>query len=262
MHTPDLHPFLDPEGRLTAWPAKPKKQLLALQFLAEKLEWDRLYSEREISDLLTTFHTFKDAALLRRELYTKHFLDRKTDGSAYWKTERQLPEIWKTERLMVRNAMEGDLAELRKVYDECAYIGELTGYHDDAPDPMLAEFRRELLPPNGKKELHRLQTIFASGTQDVIAYLISYHGFTDHETFWIAAFAVRPAFQRQKFGQEVIGSLTKQVEELGSYAKMGIAVGVGNDPAMKFWSGCGFTEIIKTEDHGTHKDEWRVKRLL
>ncbi|TSC57592.1 MAG: hypothetical protein Greene041619_1108 [Candidatus Peregrinibacteria bacterium Greene0416_19] len=261
MDTKDLQNFLDDEGRLTSWPAKPTKQMLALQFLAGKLEWDCLYTEQEINELLTKFHLFEDAALLRRELYMKHFLDRKADGSAYWKTERQLPMLWKTERLTVRNATEEDLPELRKVYDECAYIGELTGYHDDAKDPMLAEFRRELLPPNGKKELHRLQTIFASGTQDVVAYLISYHGFPDHEIFWIAAFAVRPAFQRQKFGREVIGSLTKQVEELGGYSRMGIAVGVGNDPAMKFWSTCGFTDVIKTEDHGTHADQWIVKQL-
>lgn len=83
MDTNDLQNFLDEEGRLTSWPAKPKKQMLALQLLAEKLEWNRQYTEKEINELLTKFHTFEDAALLRRELYMKHFLDRKPDGSAY-----------------------------------------------------------------------------------------------------------------------------------------------------------------------------------
>ena len=92
MDSEDLQHFLDEEGRLTAWPAKPKKQILALQFLAEKLKWDRVYTEQEINELLTKFHTFGDAALLRRELYMKHFLDRKLDGSAYWKTARVLPK--------------------------------------------------------------------------------------------------------------------------------------------------------------------------
>ncbi len=91
MDTHELRPFLDAEERLRSWPAKPKKQLLALQYLATKVEWDRQYTEQEISELLTRFHTFGDAALLRRELYMKHFLDRKPDGSAYWKTERLDP---------------------------------------------------------------------------------------------------------------------------------------------------------------------------
>lgn len=172
-----------------------------------------------------------------------------------------LPKEWKTERLIIRDAIEEEIPELQKIYDECAYIGELTGYHDDQKDPMLAEFRQELLPPNGKKELHRLQPILEANTGQMIGYLISYHGFPDPDTFWIAAFAVRPAFQRQKFGKEVIDALTKRVKELGCYSSMGIGVGVGNDPAMKFWSECGFTDVIKTEDHGTHKDQWIVKKL-
>jgi hypothetical protein len=89
MKPDDLHHFLDEEGRLTAWPAKRNKQMLALQFLAGKLEGNRMYTEKEINELLTQFHTFTDAALLRRELYMKHFLDRKPDGSAYWKTAQQ-----------------------------------------------------------------------------------------------------------------------------------------------------------------------------
>ena len=91
MESEDLQHFLDKEQRLIAWPAKPKKQMLALKYLAGKLEWDRQYTEQEINELLTKFHSFKDAALLRRELYMKHFLDRKSDGSAYWKTQRQIP---------------------------------------------------------------------------------------------------------------------------------------------------------------------------
>ncbi len=174
---------------------------------------------------------------------------------------QQLPSAWKSERLMVRDAIEKDLPELRKVYDECSYIGELTGYHDESKDPMLAEFRGEALPPNGKRELQRLQSILESRTQDIIGYLVSYHGFPDHETFWIAALAIRPEFQRQKFGNEVISSLAKHIEELGGYSKMGIAVGVGNDPAMKFWSTCGFTEVIKTEDFGAYATTWIVKKL-
>lgn len=261
MDQNELRHFLSEDGKLMSWPSKPKKQMLALQFLAEKLEWDRLYTEQEIYELLTKFHTFEDAALLRRELYMKHFLDRKTDGSAYWKTPRLLPSEWKTERLVIRNSIKEEIPELQKIYDECAYIGELTGFHDDQKDPMLAEFRRELLPPKGKKELHRLQTIMEAATGDIVGYLISYHGYPDHGTFWIASFAIRPAFQRQKLGKEVIDALTKQAEELHSYSAMGIAIGVGNDPAMKFWSSCGFIDVIKTEDHGTHSDEWRMKKL-
>ncbi len=261
MDSNDLRNFINNEGRLTAWPAKPKKQILVLQLLAEKLEFDRVYTEQEINDLLIKFHTFEDAALLRRELYMKHFLDRKPDGSAYWKTPRLLPKEWKTERLIIRDSLKEEIPELQKIYDECAYIGELTGYHDERENPILMEFNHETLPPDGKPELHRLQTILEKKTGELVGYFIPYHGYPDPETLWIAVLAIRPSFQRQKFGKEVVQELSLEAKKLGTFRRMGIAVGVGNDPAMKFWSGCGFTDVLKIEDHGTHSDQWIVKLL-
>lgn len=261
MNTDELKHFLDEEGRLTSWPAKTKKQMSALQYLAKKLEWDRQYTEPEINELLTKFHTFEDPALLRRELYMKHFLDRKTDCSAYWKTARLIPKEWKTERLIIRDSQQSEADELQKIYDECAYIGDLTGYHDERKNPIQDELDHVALPPNGKPELHRIQSILEKKTKGMIGYLIVYHGFPDPDTFWIALFAIRPTFHRQKFGTELILALTEEAKMLGTYERLGLGVGVGNDAAMQFWSSCGFTDVIKIENHGTHTDEWRVKQL-
>ena len=86
--SPILAPFLNEQLQLTAWPAKPKKQMLVLEYLAEKFAYEKKYTEKEVNNLLNEFHTFGDPALLRRELYMKRFIDRKVDGSAYWRTER------------------------------------------------------------------------------------------------------------------------------------------------------------------------------
>ena len=48
----ELAPFLDEQGRLTAFPAKHRKKLLALWYLAEKIEPERRYTEAQINDLL------------------------------------------------------------------------------------------------------------------------------------------------------------------------------------------------------------------
>ena len=79
----DLSPFLDQNARLLAFPAKHKKKLLALWYLAGKLEGERQYTEPEINDLLDTWTCFHDPATLRRELYQKRLLDRTPDGSVY-----------------------------------------------------------------------------------------------------------------------------------------------------------------------------------
>ena len=83
----ELLPFLDEEGRLTALPAKHKKKLAAIWYLAEKIESGRKYTESQINDLLDEWTLFHDPATLRRELYNKMLLNRTADCSCYWKAE-------------------------------------------------------------------------------------------------------------------------------------------------------------------------------
>ena len=78
-----LRNFLDGSGKLTAFPAKRKMKLYALLYLAQKIPADTDFTEREINDILLTWHTFADPATLRRELYDYGFLDRSRDGKVY-----------------------------------------------------------------------------------------------------------------------------------------------------------------------------------
>lgn len=82
--TDQLKNFLDSENRLIAFPAKRKMKLLALCYLAGKFEKDKKYTEKEVNELLNQWHTFRDPATLRRELYNLRFLDREPAGTAYW----------------------------------------------------------------------------------------------------------------------------------------------------------------------------------
>ena len=80
----ELTPFFDEDARLRSLPAKHKKKLLALWYLAGKIEAGWQYTEAELNDLLDDWTLFHDPATLRRELYNKRLLDRTPDGSCYW----------------------------------------------------------------------------------------------------------------------------------------------------------------------------------
>ena len=82
----ELQNYLDNEGRLISWPSKRSLQILALDYLATKLEPGRVYSEKEINSLLNSWHTFGDPALLSRELHERGLLNRQKDGTEYWRT--------------------------------------------------------------------------------------------------------------------------------------------------------------------------------
>ncbi len=83
----ELAPFLDGAGRLTALPAKNLKKLLALHYLAGRIDAGRTYSEYELGVLLDELTDFHDPATLRRELYNKRLLERTDDGARYWRAE-------------------------------------------------------------------------------------------------------------------------------------------------------------------------------
>lgn len=82
--------FLDSEGRVKIWPSKVAVKLLVLEYISEKFEIGRDYSEREVNAVLNEWHTFRDYFLLRRGIVDAGFLKRTKDGSRYWKEESKI----------------------------------------------------------------------------------------------------------------------------------------------------------------------------
>jgi hypothetical protein len=80
--------FMDSEGRLKQWPAKRTYQLLFLDYLAEKIELGKEYTELEINSIVAQWHTYKDNAGLRRGLIDAKHLNRTPDGKKYWRVEK------------------------------------------------------------------------------------------------------------------------------------------------------------------------------
>lgn len=77
----------DAAGRLVRWPNRFAVQRLALWVLWTRFDGRRVYSERDVNELLRAWHLFGDPATLRRELVEMKLLTRKSDCSAY----RKLP---------------------------------------------------------------------------------------------------------------------------------------------------------------------------
>ena len=79
--------FLDDNGRIKAWPAKNSKKQAVLQYLSEKFETGRYYTEKEINAEIDRQHTFGDYFLLRRGMIEAGFLKRTLNCSAYWRPQ-------------------------------------------------------------------------------------------------------------------------------------------------------------------------------
>jgi hypothetical protein len=93
----------DARGRLVRWPNKFSVQQLAMWVLWTRFDARRVYSEREVNDILKAWNGFGDHVTLRRELVEMKLLARKSDCSEYRKQlarpsdeVRALIQAWRT----------------------------------------------------------------------------------------------------------------------------------------------------------------------
>lgn len=76
------------DGKLVQYPQKKPMRILALVRIAERFEPGRLYTEKEVNEIIKNAIAFNDVEMVRRELFEYKFLGRHRDGSAYWVEEK------------------------------------------------------------------------------------------------------------------------------------------------------------------------------
>ena len=69
-------------GPLNKFPPKEKQRLVVLRAIANRLDLNRNYTEKELNHILKEI--YDDYVLIRRYLIEYAFLERKADGSSYW----------------------------------------------------------------------------------------------------------------------------------------------------------------------------------
>ena len=80
-----LTTYLDGEGRVMRWPKRVDLPVV-LAYVAEKFEVGKSYTEKEVNTILNQWHTFYDAAVLRREMFESGLMNREKNGASYWRT--------------------------------------------------------------------------------------------------------------------------------------------------------------------------------
>ena len=68
-------------GKLKSIPVQRKKKRVILELIAERFEYDRIYTEREVNLIIADLHD--DFCTLRRDMISEKLLDRNRDG--YWR---------------------------------------------------------------------------------------------------------------------------------------------------------------------------------
>ncbi|MGE5329425.1 MAG: DUF2087 domain-containing protein [Deltaproteobacteria bacterium] len=72
-----------PDGSLKTFDIKEKERLIVLRYIVKRIDREQIYSEKQINEILEK--VYDDYVILRRYLIEYGFLDRKPDGSEYWR---------------------------------------------------------------------------------------------------------------------------------------------------------------------------------
>lgn len=74
--------FLNRQGLLKAWPAKYKDREMVRKYIVSQID-NREYTEKEITSVLDSLHSFDEAVFIRRDLIDYKYLLRDKEGRTY-----------------------------------------------------------------------------------------------------------------------------------------------------------------------------------
>lgn len=85
-----LASYLNADGTIKQLPNQPAKLQVILDYIVEAFTPGVIYTEKEINLIIRRFHI--DTAGLRRDMIDRGMLERKSDGSQYWRPEERTPK--------------------------------------------------------------------------------------------------------------------------------------------------------------------------
>jgi hypothetical protein len=80
-----LAAHLNADGSIKTLPHEPGKLQVILDYLLQTFTPGVIYTEKEVNSIIRRFHL--DTAGLRRDMIDRGMLQRKSDGSQYWRPE-------------------------------------------------------------------------------------------------------------------------------------------------------------------------------
>lgn len=243
--------FIDSEGRVESWPSKIEMKKEILKYLGTKFEYGRYYTEREVNELLTQWHTFNDFFMLRRGLVDFQILKRRRDGSRYWKGDFLSPEETVSETLKLRPVQPEDKQTIWEIEQSCAEYGHYSK-KPFTPAEIDKIIDQSDLPPDGNSEFFSSKLIIKDTVP--VGLCCFYSGYPTGGSLYISWLIIKKEFQRTGIASQVTAYISDKAKSAG-FCDIQLGVLTENIPGLKYWVKQGFSSIrgvYDYEDTGKH----------
>jgi ribosomal protein S18 acetylase RimI-like enzyme len=153
-----------------------------------------------------------------------------------------LNSIWTSKRLIVEDIKLQEINAVQELYTTSSNLSRWDGREPDAEFINQCYLTGDL-PPAGKKEDYKIQTIKLNiESRELIGFLSVYHGYPKDEIIYISFMCIGKQHQKQGYGQEIINQSIAELSLL-QYKEIRVNVSLKNWPALRFWITLGFNQI-------------------
>jgi ribosomal protein S18 acetylase RimI-like enzyme len=149
---------------------------------------------------------------------------------------------WNTNRLLIREAVSEDIAELERIC--VAWDNKLLLEGENFPENYIKDcITKGDLPPVSNADLSNYAfRVLQENDGRIIGFFDVYHGYPDDKTAWISTFLIDKEIQGRSYGKEVVESIYGQCKKAG-WKSIGLGVHLKNWIALRFWTKNGFNII-------------------
>lgn len=174
-----------------------------------------------------------------------------------------LPSQWQTERLVVRDGIMAEVAELRDVFNSCHHVEKWDPTFTLVPmDEMTEVVAKSVNAPTGDESQFRLQAAHIKGDEQIMGYFHTYQRQPKPDVAFISMMVMRADRQGAGYGREFVTGLWQQFESLAWCRAVWLDVYLKNWPALRFWTSQGFTTVINIRGDKTHSETAHADILL
>ena len=172
------------------------------------------------------------------------------------------PKHWTTGRTRVDSVRTAEVEALASLFNSSSDIGRLdpTFYSVDVKEVLehIEESQRSETLERG----FRMQAIRLEPTGDLLGYLHFREATLKPDVVGLTMFFIRPEFRSNGYGREVADALMKHLSGDPMNRSAWARVYLKNIPALRFWTGRGFTQVVEHKGQHVHLEGEHASVIL
>lgn len=174
----------------------------------------------------------------------------------------RFPKHWATERTQLDSVRPEEAGALTLLFNSSADLFELDPTFNSVDVEEVLGHIEESRRCEALDRGFRMQAIRLRATSELLGYLHFREATPKPDIVGLTMFFIRPEFRSQGYGCEVADTLVEHLSSDPMNRAAWARVYLKNKPALRFWTGRGFTRIVEHKGEHVHLEGEHANVIL